>query len=131
MNSNVLNSIILIELQNVKPENLGRLLSDNGISDKLNVERLISIKEMGISKIFIDSNSFETVAFVRSENPDTLIWEGNFISKMLDMKGIKFEGQKKLIGERKLDVNTILDKINEHGYDSLTSQEKDFLKKIK
>jgi hypothetical protein len=126
----ILKNLILIELTNVKPENIERLLIDNGLNDELCHEKLAEMKAKGVDKLYVDSKTFETVASVFSDNPLKVMWERTFLVQILDMKPIKFEGQKskpKNVGSAKLDVDVILDKINESGIDSLTKEEKEYL----
>ena len=119
----ILKNLILIELANVKPENIERLLIDNGLNDELCHEKLAEMKAKGVDKLYVDSKTFETVASVFSDNPLKVMWERTFLVQVLDIKPIKFEGQKS-----QLDVDVILDKINESGIDSLTKEEKEYLK---
>lgn len=119
----ILKNLILIELANVKPENIEKLLIDNGLNDELCHEKLAEMKAKGVDKLYVDSKTFETVASVFSDNPLKVMWERTFLVQVLDIKPIKFEGQKS-----QLDVDVILDKINESGIDSLTKEEKEYLK---
>ena len=127
----MLNKLILIELTNVKVENIERLLIDNDLNDEVCHEKLAAMKAKGVDKLFIDSETFETVAAVYSDNPLKVIWERSFMVEMLNKKSIKFEGQKpkpKNTGSIKFNVDSILDKIGESGMDSLSKEEKAFLK---
>ena len=126
----ILNSLILIDLSNVKPENIERLLIDNGLNDELCSKILAGMKAKGVDKLYVDSKTFETVAAVYSSNPLKVMWEESFMVELLNKKSIKFEGQKpkaKNVGSAKLDVDVILDKISESGINSLSKEEKEFL----
>jgi hypothetical protein len=127
----ILKNLILIDLSNIKPENIEKLLIDNGLNDELCHEKLAKMKDKGVDKLYLDSKTFETVAAVYSDNPLRVMWEITFLVEVLDMKPIKFKSQKlkpNNAGFNKLDIDAILDKINENGIDSLTEEEKRYLK---
>lgn len=126
----ILKDLILIDLSNVKPENIERLLIDNGLNDELCDKTLAKMKAKGVDKLYVDSKTFETVAAIYNTNPLKVMFEESFMIELLNKKSIKFEGQKpkaKSVGSAKLDVDVILDKINESGINSLTKEEKEFL----
>lgn len=125
----LIDNLILIDLGNVKPENIARLLRDNNL-DHLDVDKLIELKGRGIDKIYLDKNTFCTIATVYAENPLKVNFVVDFMAQMLDMKGIKFAGSQPKPKQDKveLDLDVILDKINESGFDSLSNKEKEFLK---
>lgn len=122
----LIDNLILIELGNVKPENIARLLEDNNL-EHLDVDKLIELKTKGIDKIYLDKNTFCTIATVYADEPLKVKFVVDFMAQMLDMKGVKFAGSqpKKKV---ELDLDVILDKINEVGFESLSKKEKEFLK---
>lgn len=118
MFSNII-SIHLRRFKNV--EDFQNLCDDNNL-DNIDPESLFNLKENGYIKVFLDSNTHQVIALTHIEDKKLIQISEEFIIHMKNMPSITTKS--KTI----LSIDSILDKINLKGLESLTSREREFLK---
>lgn len=107
--------INLTKVNNEKLEEVAKLLS-------LNYERLLKSKKSGIAKVFIYKGKDEYIAFTKNKDKNSIEYTAYFRDAL---KAIPSE----IIRDAHfMSVDNILDKINAYGIESLTTQERNFLK---
>lgn len=113
------NNIICIDLTKFNNEKLKE------VSDKLDIsyEILLSNKENGFAKLFVDlTGSGTIVAFTTKKNKEKVILTNYFTKSLLEMTS--FEIIKEPV---QLEMDSVLEKISKYGIESLSKLEKDFL----
>lgn len=101
------------------------LLKDNNIKTTT-AKYLQKIKEDGYTKVFIDKNTHELVAFCHTSIKGEVKFTVEYVQFLKNLKSIDIKKEK-----TELDLDKILDKIIKGGLDSLTFQEKEFLENQK
>lgn len=115
---NILNNIdreIKSEIIKIDLENWNIELEAISIEYKLNYNILIENKKNGFKYLWIDTSSSNILAYTRLDNPDKVEPVESFFKKPTKRPII-------------LDLDIILDKISDLGIDSLTEEERSFLK---
>ena len=116
-------NVICIHLRRFKSvEDFQSLLDDNGL-DTIDPESLYSIMLEGFTKIYLDINTHKIVALTHIDNKKLIQISEDFIIHLRRMNSITKKSKR-----NNLSVDSILDKINLKGIESLTEKEKDFLK---
>jgi hypothetical protein len=77
----------------------------------------------GFTKIYLDTNTHKVVALTHIENKKLIQISEDFIIHLKRMNSITIKSK-----NQNLTVDSILDKINLKGIESLTEKEKEFLK---
>jgi len=90
----------------------------------LNYDTLLQNKYDGFAKIWIDTNTNLIVAFNTKKNSNVQQSEA-FSELLMNISPVEITKQ-----PRKLDLDSILEKISAYGIDSLKQDEKDFLKSL-
>jgi len=119
-------SMILIDLSKHKSSLFIELLKDHNLDGKVCPEALVKFKNNGYIKLWIDSVTFELIAFTHENSKREIQFNIDFISQMKLMKSISIKDK-----EIKYDIDNILDKISLAGMDSLTTNELKFLNSLK
>jgi hypothetical protein len=115
-------NLLAIHLNKFKTiEDLSKMLEDNGISI-LDAQKILTFKNEGYTKLFIDSETHKLKAFCHiSLKGDIKLCE-DYVSELKNMKSLD------VVKEPKgLSIDSILDKINNTGLNSLNKYEKAFL----
>lgn len=116
-------NVISIHLKRFKSaEDFQKLLDDNNLDD-INSESLYTLMLEGYTKIFLDINTHKIVALTHQEDKKLIQISEDFIVHLRKMNSITFKSRRP-----NLTVDSILDKINLTGIESLTEREKEFLK---
>jgi len=117
------NNIIAIHLNKFKTvEDFQRLIDDNNLNETVDAQKMIEHKEMGFTKMFFDATTKEGIAFVHKSDKK-ITFQPEFLDHLKNMKSIDF----KKVSSFDLSIDSILDKINERGIESLSKKEKEFL----
>jgi hypothetical protein len=113
--------IIVFDLRKYNTiEDIENIASNNGLQIDCKKLSDLSVK---YSKVFIDKMSNELFAVIyKGSNEVTM-------SKDCENRLLKIKSKSPIKESKELSIDTILDKINETGYDSLSAIEKYFLKK--
>lgn len=115
-------SVILIDLTNITDvKDLELLIEDNGF-DNIDAIKLMDHKKKGYRKLFFDKQTQATLAYTHINSSDKIIIQDNFQDFLKKLKPIDFTKDVKDIS-----IDSILDKINESGIQSLSKREKQFL----
>lgn len=88
-------------------------------------ESCFSLMQDGFTKIFIDKKTYKLIGYCHQSNRKMVQISDDFISHLRKMDSISIKKPKT---KYKLSIDSILDKINEFGLESLTQKEKEFLK---
>lgn len=114
-------NIIVLDLKKTKVKDLKRLLIDNNIPDhKVTVKFLTEEKKNGGLKVFLDRTTYNVIAILyKGDSYPTFSMD--FAVELSKLKNTAISSVSNL------DLNSILEKINESGMDSLTKSEMDFL----
>jgi len=116
-------NVICIHLRRFKsPEEFQRLLDDNEL-DSIDPEALYNLMLEGFTKIYFDVNTHKIIGLTHIENKKLIQISEDFIIHLRKMNSITLKPK-----NQNLTIDSILDKINLKGIDSLTEKEKDFLK---
>jgi hypothetical protein len=116
-------NVICIHLRRFKSvEDFQSLLDDNGL-DTIDPESLHTIMLEGFTKIYLDVNTHKIVALTHIDNKKMIQISEDFIVYLRRMNSITKKSKR-----NNLSIDSILDKINLKGIESLTEKEKDFLK---
>jgi hypothetical protein len=102
-------------------DHLKRALDDNNI-DFCDAHILMDAKKDGYTKVFLDVFDKKVIGFVHKSNKKDIIFCSAFTEILKNMKSIDINREPKV-----LSIDSILDKINERGINSLTNNEKIFL----
>lgn len=114
-------NIISIHLRRFKSiEDFQNLCDENNL-DNIDAESLYNLMTNGYIKVFLDANSHEVIGLTHTENKRLLQISEEFIVHMKNMPSISLKPKTVLT------IDSILDKINSKGLDSLTKREKEFL----
>jgi len=115
-------NLLAIHLNKFKTiEDLSKMLEDNGISI-LDAQKILTFKNEGYTKLFIDSETHKLKAFCHiSLKGDIKLCE-DYVSELKNMKSLDVVKEPK-----DLSIDSILDKINNTGLNSLNKYEKAFL----
>jgi len=103
-------------------EEMEQVLEDNELY-KIDAESCYKLMQEGFSKIFIDKNTYKIIGYCHTIDKKLIQISEDFVVYLRDMNSIT--PKKKSIS---FTIDEILDKINQYGIDSLTYQEKQFLK---
>jgi hypothetical protein len=114
MNSN----IICIDLTIYNQEKIKEL----GDIYDLKIESLLINKSKGFKKIWYDTKNKMIVCFISKMTGDKIVYTDEYEKSLLDMKPIEVPKKVKI-----LTVDSILDKINKWGIESLNESERKFL----
>jgi len=116
-------NVISIHLKRFKSvEDLKRVLEDNQLQG-IDPESCYGLMIEGYTKLFIDKNTLKVIGYCHSMNKRLIQISEDFIIYLKDMNSITYKKT-----QINLSVDGILDKINQKGINSLTPQEKQFLK---
>jgi len=116
-------NIISIHLKAFKTvEEFKALLSDNNITF-LSPEKLADAFEKGWKKVFIDKSTEIVIAYLHS-GAKKISFDEELLDELNNMPSIGFS-------KVELTMDSVLDKINAYGMDSLNKREKEFLKVVK
>ena len=128
-------NLLAIHLNKFKTiEDLSKMLEDNGISI-LDAQKILTFKNEGYTKLFIDSETHKLKAFCHiSLKGDIKLCE-DYVSELKNMKSLDVVKEPKGILLQTptetnlpfLSIDSILDKINNTGLNSLNKYEKAFL----
>jgi hypothetical protein len=126
MDNKFSNNIILIDLSKQKSDLFKDLLKDNNLSGKICPDTLSKFKSDGYIKLWIDSKTYDIIAFTTKQNKKDIQFSLIFKSYMRSIKHLK-------IKEKDIcqNIDSILDKISLSGMGSLTPSELKFLKGLK
>jgi len=103
----------------------------------MDADELWQMKKNGIQKIWLDASSLDLVYWIDRENGrKNILINEDYISGLREMKSISYKKVKKsdfalTTDKTESNIDSILDKINEHGIDSLTKKERDILDNAK
>jgi hypothetical protein len=115
-------NVISIHLRRFKSvEDFEKLLSDNEL-DNIDPEACFNLMMEGYTKIFIDKNTFKIVGYCHGLDKKLIQISEDFVLHLKNMNSISFKKS-----TQHFTIDSILDKINEKGIDSLTKLEKEFL----
>ena len=118
--------IICVDLRKYSTyDDLKKLFEDNEIKG-LYVEKILELREK-YPKIWIDIVGNELFAVLQKNGE--IILSVNTDNHLLALKSLKPHDKRLASDFSDLSLDSILDKINTHGMDSLTAREKYFLKK--
>ncbi len=90
----------------------------------LDFQIILSTKNQGFAKIWIDKNNMKTFAFTVKKD-DTVRFTDDFAKELSEIAPVELPKKQKSLDS--LDLDTILEKISGYGIDSLTEIEKTFL----
>lgn len=114
-------NVISIHLRRFKSvEDYQKLLDDNEM-DNIDAEACYNLMMEGYTKIFIDKNTYKIIGYCHGFDKKLIQISEDFIVHLKNMNSIGFKRNQNLT------IDSILDKINEKGIDSLTNKEKEFL----
>jgi hypothetical protein len=114
-------NVISIHLRRFKSvEDYQKLLDDNEM-DNIDAEACYNLMMEGYTKIFIDKNTYKIIGYCHGFDKKLIQISEDFIVHLKNMNSIGFKKN------HNLTIDSILDKINEKGIDSLTKTEKEFL----
>jgi hypothetical protein len=116
-------NVISIHLRRFKTlEDFEKVLEDNEL-DKIDPESLYKLLLEGYTKLFIDKETFKIIGYCHTVDRKLIQISEDFILHLRDMNSITFKSKK-----GNFTIDSILDKISQFGIESLTYQEKEFLK---
>jgi hypothetical protein len=116
-------NVISIHLRRFKTiEDFEKVLKDNELFN-IDSEACYNLMLEGYTKIFIDKNTYKMVGYCHSSDKKLIQISEDFIENLKNMNSITFKKKEYI-----LTVDSILDKINQFGIESLTKQEEEFLK---
>jgi hypothetical protein len=114
--------VISIHLRRFKSvEDFERLFEDNEL-DNLDPEACHKLMLEGFTKVFIDKETHKIIGFCHSQDKKLIQISEDFILHLKTMNSLTFKPS-----PNNFSIDSILDKINELGIDSLTKKEKEFL----
>ena len=120
----ILKNCIVIDLTLFNYQNLGRVLEASNLSD-VNLEFLESSKKDGFAKLFFDIESSMVVAFTIKKNREEIILTSDFTDLLHTLKSVSIaKVSEELTTDR---FNILLEKISNHGIDSLSTKERNYL----
>jgi len=120
------NNFLVIHLNKFKSiEEFNQVLEDNDIS-KVCPKSLYAMKLEGYTKVFLDNQTHEMFAFSHTTLKGKIKFCDEFEDMLKTERSIDFDKKPKNIS-----INSILDKINEKGINSLNRYEKEFLENNK
>lgn len=122
----ILKNCIVIDLTLFNYQNLGRVLEASNLSD-VNLEFLESSKKDGFAKLFFDIESSMVVAFTIKKNREEIILTSDFTDLLHTLKSVTITKASEELTTDKL--NTLLEKISNHGINSLSTKERNYLDK--
>jgi hypothetical protein len=111
-------NIICIDLTMYNQQKLEEIALTYGLLK----DALIGNKSKGFKKIWIDKETKNLVCFTSKMTGDEIVFVDDFESKLLQIKPVQLPKKVKIMS-----VDSILDKINKWGIESLTENEKQFL----
>jgi hypothetical protein len=113
------NNILAIHLKRFKSiEDFKNLLEDNNITTIV-PEKIFGMIELGWKKVFIDKTSGYVIGYTHESSKEITL-DVTFIEELNNMKSITFS-------QKELTVDSILEKIKDHGIASLNTREKAYL----
>jgi hypothetical protein len=116
-------NVISIHLRRFKTlEDFERVLEENELH-KIDAESCYKLMLEGYTKIFIDKETLKMIGYCHSVDKKLIQISEDFILYLRDMNSITFKTKK-----TDFTIDSILDKISQLGIESLTYQEKEFLK---
>ena len=122
----ILKNCIVIDLTLFNYQNLGRVLEASNLSD-VNLEFLESSKKDGFAKLFFDIESSIVVAFTIKKNREEIILTSDFTDLLHTLKSVTITKASEELTTDKF--NTLLEKISNHGINSLSTKERNYLDK--
>ncbi len=122
----ILKNCIVIDLTLFNYQNLGRVLEASNLSD-VNLEFLESSKKDGFAKLFFDIESSMVVAFTIKKNREEIILTSDFTDLLHTLKSVTITKASEELTTDKF--NTLLEKISNHGINSLSTKERNYLDK--
>ena len=118
-------NIIAIHLNKFKSvEDFQRMLDDNNL-DQLDAKKIYEQKSNGCTKLFIDKSTQSVMAY-NMKGQKEITFQNNLRNFLKNLKSIDYNK-----GVYIISIDTILDKINKNGLESLSKREKEFLENIK
>lgn len=135
-------NFIAIHLNKFKTiDEFNKLLEDNHLQN-INPEVLFNIKSDGYTKVFLDQQTQEVIGFAHKSLKGQIKFCDELISHLKNVKSIDFKRETLSdshksqepsseieLNSENLSIDSILDKINLSGMNSLNSFEKEFLRK--
>ena len=119
---NMFSNVISIHLRRFKTiYDFQKVLDDNELF-KIDAESCYNLMLDGYTKIFIDKNTLKIIGYCHSVDKKLIQISEDFVLYLRDMNSITQNRKTNLT------IDSILDKINQYGIDSLTHNEKEFLK---
>ena len=118
-------SVVALHLDNFKtPVDLAEMLKDAGLSDKgINVKDVFELKDDGFDILYLDVNTGNALAYhVKGMAASKVVPMQPFMEHL-----IKLECVSKIIKQRPLNVDEILEQITKSGMKSLTNRQVKFL----
>lgn len=122
----ILKNCIVIDLTLFNYQNLGRVLEASNLSD-VNLEFLESSKKDGFAKLFFDIESSMVVAFTVKKNREEIVLTSDFTDLLHTLKSVTITKASEELTTDKF--NTLLEKISNHGINSLSTKERNYLDK--
>lgn len=120
---NMFSNVISIHLRRFKTiDDFQKVLDDNELF-KIDAESCYNLMLDGYTKIFVDKNTLKIIGYCHSVDKKLIQISEDFVVYLKDMNSISFKGKK-----HNLTIDGILDKISQYGIESLTHNEKEFLK---
>ena len=120
----ILKNCIVIDLTLFNYQNLGRVLEASGLFD-VNLEFLESSKKDGFAKLFFDIESSIVVAFTIKKNREEIMLTSDFTDTLHTLMSVTVaKVSEELTTDR---FNKLLEKISDHGIDSLSTKERNYL----
>jgi len=115
-------NLLAIHLNKFKTiEDLSKMLEDNDIYI-LDAQKILTFKNEGYTKLFIDSETHKLKAFSHTSLKGDIKLCEDYVSELKNMKSLDVVKEPK-----DLSIDSILDKINNTGLNSLNKYEKAFL----
>ena len=115
-------NVISIHLRRFKTlEDFEKVLEDNDLTN-IDAEACLNLMMEGYTKVFIDKNTYKIIGYCHQYDKKLIQISEDFVLYLKNMNSITYRNFKP-----NLTIDSILDKINEKGIDSLTKQEKEFL----
>lgn len=115
-------NVVSIHLKRFKTiEDFERLLDDNDLNN-IDPEACYKLMIEGFTKLFIDSNTYKIIGYCHGADKKTTQISEDFIIHLKHMNSLTFKRK-----PQNFTIDSILDKINAKGIESLTKQEKEFL----
>lgn len=115
-------NVLSIHLKRFKTiEDFERLIDDNEL-DNIDPEACYQLMVEGFTKLFIDSNTYKIIGYQHGSDKRLIQISEDFIINLKHMNSITFKRR-----PQNFTIDSILDKINAKGIESLTKQEKEFL----